>query len=126
MKERDVHVMRDLVYMPGGSEHTVDVYRPDDDVAKLRKTLLFLHGGNFCRDDKASPRPWKGLFWGGLFLAAPILGEPVIWLSSATDLWAAFLALLWPNLAGADGRATSGDHGTCRPSVGRAQRRDRP
>ena len=46
-------VMRDLEYIPG---LTLDVYRPDDDVATLRPSLLFLHGGSFHGGDKADAR----------------------------------------------------------------------
>lgn len=46
-----------------------------------------------------SSGPLAGLFWGALFLAVPLFGEPMIWLSSATDLWAAVFALVALELA---------------------------
>lgn len=40
-----------------------------------------------------------GTLFGAFFIAFPLFGEPVIWLSSATDLWAASLALVSLELA---------------------------
>lgn len=46
-----------------------------------------------------------GSFYGAIFVACPLLVEPVVWLSSATDLWAAALALLCLHLAFPPGSA---------------------
>ncbi len=52
--------------------------------ASLIAWLVWRRGGSLA----------TGCSTGLLFLVAPLFGEPVLWLSAAPDLWAAFFALL--------------------------------
>ncbi len=50
-------IERDLTFLPSGRTPTLDLYVPHGDGnARGRPAVLFIHGGNFCRDDKASER----------------------------------------------------------------------
>jgi len=52
----DHDVECDLTFLPSGRTETLDVYIPQGSAPAGRPAVLFLHGGNFCRDDKASSR----------------------------------------------------------------------